>query len=213
VTFRLAQKSFLPSYSTRSPSYRAPFPKFYLNPSSTCSVDSPIAYPKTRTSLPILRSLGIMLELQLRFSHLHVPDSYFINEKDQIRMISHPTENYHYRINQRDRINDLYKAALNSTHTHTHTHFSPLNPQLTPHSLHPPGNPNPPPQPQPANPPPPPRHPPIITPHPYPHVPQPLHLQTPDHLPGRTQPRPRYPRLPHHRRRRRPQRRIRRQLR
>ncbi|KAF7506062.1 hypothetical protein GJ744_012309 [Endocarpon pusillum] len=74
----------------------------------------------------------------------HEPESYFINQHDQIRMISHPTESYHYKINHRERINELYKEAHNTCIRHEilnrlhslnlHTLRLPLNtPESCPH--------------------------------------------------------------------------------
>ena len=40
---------------------------------------------------------------------------YFINDNDQIRQIAHPDKKYQYKINRSDRVNDVYKEAMNST--------------------------------------------------------------------------------------------------
>lgn len=39
---------------------------------------------------------------------------YFINDKDEIRMISNPEEKFLYRINANERYNELQKEAMNS---------------------------------------------------------------------------------------------------
>jgi hypothetical protein len=39
---------------------------------------------------------------------------YFINDRDQIRMIQNPEQKFQYLINKNDRVNDLYKEAMNS---------------------------------------------------------------------------------------------------
>ncbi|EEP80691.1 predicted protein [Uncinocarpus reesii 1704] len=39
---------------------------------------------------------------------------YFINENDQIRMISHPLEKFLYKINANDRYNEMQKEAMNN---------------------------------------------------------------------------------------------------
>ena len=39
---------------------------------------------------------------------------YFINDKDQIRQIANPTKKYQYKINRNDRVNEVYKEAMNS---------------------------------------------------------------------------------------------------
>ena len=38
---------------------------------------------------------------------------YFINEKDQIRQIRNPEQKYQFAVNKIDRINDVYKEAMN----------------------------------------------------------------------------------------------------
>lgn len=38
---------------------------------------------------------------------------YFINEKDQIRQIHNPEQKYQFAVNKSDRINDVYKEAMN----------------------------------------------------------------------------------------------------
>ncbi len=39
---------------------------------------------------------------------------YFINDNDQIRQIANPDQKYQYKINRSDRVNDVYKEAMNS---------------------------------------------------------------------------------------------------
>jgi len=39
---------------------------------------------------------------------------YFVNDNDQIRQIAHPDQKYQYKINRNDRVNDVYKEAMNS---------------------------------------------------------------------------------------------------
>lgn len=39
---------------------------------------------------------------------------YFINDKDQIRQIANPDQKYQYKINRNDRVNDVYREAMNS---------------------------------------------------------------------------------------------------
>jgi len=39
---------------------------------------------------------------------------FFVNDQDQIRMIKSPEQKYQYSINKNDRVNDLYKEAMNS---------------------------------------------------------------------------------------------------
>lgn len=39
---------------------------------------------------------------------------YFINGKDQIRQIENPEQKYVYMINRNERVNELYKEAMNS---------------------------------------------------------------------------------------------------
>ena len=39
---------------------------------------------------------------------------YFVNEKDQIKMISNPEENFLYKINANERYNEMQKEAMNS---------------------------------------------------------------------------------------------------
>lgn len=39
---------------------------------------------------------------------------YFVTDNDQIRQIAHPDRKYQYKINRNDRINDVYKEAMNS---------------------------------------------------------------------------------------------------
>lgn len=41
---------------------------------------------------------------------------YFVNENDQIRQKANPDQKYQYRINRNDRVNDVYKEAMNSEH-------------------------------------------------------------------------------------------------
>lgn len=38
---------------------------------------------------------------------------FFVNEKDQIRMIKNPTQKYQYQINKNDRVNQVYRQANN----------------------------------------------------------------------------------------------------
>ena len=40
---------------------------------------------------------------------------YFVNEKDQIRQKANPDQKYQYKLNRNDRVNDVYKEAMNST--------------------------------------------------------------------------------------------------
>jgi hypothetical protein len=39
---------------------------------------------------------------------------YFINDKDQIRMIEKPDEKFLYAINKNERVNEMHKEAMNS---------------------------------------------------------------------------------------------------
>ena len=39
---------------------------------------------------------------------------YFVNDNDQIRQVAHPDQKYQYKINRNDRVNDVYKEAINS---------------------------------------------------------------------------------------------------
>lgn len=43
---------------------------------------------------------------------------YFINENDQMRMIQKPDQKYVFRINRNDRVNDVYKEAVNGMSFH-----------------------------------------------------------------------------------------------
>lgn len=40
---------------------------------------------------------------------------YFLNDDDQIRQIRNPEQAYQFKVNANDRINDMYKEAMNST--------------------------------------------------------------------------------------------------
>lgn len=40
---------------------------------------------------------------------------YFVDENDIIRQKATPKQGYQYKINRNDRVNDLYKEAMNST--------------------------------------------------------------------------------------------------
>lgn len=39
---------------------------------------------------------------------------YFVTDKDQVRQIRDPERKYQYKINRNDRVNDMYKEAMNS---------------------------------------------------------------------------------------------------
>jgi len=39
---------------------------------------------------------------------------YFINDNDQIRQAANPDQKYQFKINRNDRVNDVYKEAMNS---------------------------------------------------------------------------------------------------
>ena len=39
---------------------------------------------------------------------------YFINDNDQIRQIRNPEQKYQFVVNRNDRVNDVYKEAMNS---------------------------------------------------------------------------------------------------
>ena len=40
---------------------------------------------------------------------------YFINEHDQIREVRNPAQRYQYAVSKNDRVNEVYKEAMNST--------------------------------------------------------------------------------------------------
>lgn len=39
---------------------------------------------------------------------------YFVNDKDQVRMIKNPEEKFLYAIDKNERVNDMQKEAMNS---------------------------------------------------------------------------------------------------
>lgn len=39
---------------------------------------------------------------------------YFITENDVIRQVTNPEKKYQYRINRNERVNEIYKEAMNS---------------------------------------------------------------------------------------------------
>lgn len=39
---------------------------------------------------------------------------YFVTEQDLIRQIANPDKKYQYKINRNDRVNDVFKEAMNS---------------------------------------------------------------------------------------------------
>jgi len=39
---------------------------------------------------------------------------YFVNGNDQIRQIANPDQKYQYKVNRNDRVNEVYKEAMNS---------------------------------------------------------------------------------------------------
>jgi len=39
---------------------------------------------------------------------------YFVTENDQVRQIKNPELKYQFKINRNDRVNDVYKEAMNS---------------------------------------------------------------------------------------------------
>jgi hypothetical protein len=39
---------------------------------------------------------------------------YFVNDQDQIRQIESPDQRYTYRVNINERVNDVYRSAMNS---------------------------------------------------------------------------------------------------
>lgn len=48
---------------------------------------------------------------------------YFVTENDQIRQIKNPDLKYQFKINRNDRVNDVYKEAMNSKFAHCHLRF------------------------------------------------------------------------------------------
>lgn len=43
---------------------------------------------------------------------------YFVTESDQIRQIRNTNQKYQYKINRNDRVNDVYREAMNSKFLH-----------------------------------------------------------------------------------------------
>lgn len=48
---------------------------------------------------------------------------YFINDNDQIRQIRNPEQKYQFAINRNDRVNDVYKEAMNCQCTASPSHM------------------------------------------------------------------------------------------
>lgn len=38
---------------------------------------------------------------------------YFLNDQDQVRQIKHPEQKFFFKINANERINDVYRGAMN----------------------------------------------------------------------------------------------------
>ena len=63
--------------------------------------------------MPFFLCIGPRQNAQL-ITYFSLPRSYFINDKDQIKMISDPEQNFLYKINTNDRYNEMQKEAMNS---------------------------------------------------------------------------------------------------
>ena len=71
-----------------------------------------------------LKELGYLTLSSLIYNATTDNLRYFINDKDQIRSIDNPADEFNFKISRNSRVNDVQREAMNSQSPHLSAHSS-----------------------------------------------------------------------------------------